>query len=55
MNDIMKKVAMGCSFIVCMALIIVGQKTISLGNLGLMVVGLGGLLVLLYLYNRKYK
>lgn len=55
MNNVMKNIVMGICFIVCMALIIVGQKTIGLANLGMMIVGLGGLLVLLYLYNRKYK
>jgi len=41
-------------FIFCLALIIVGQKTVGKLELGLMLIGLAGLLGLLYDYNRKY-
>jgi len=41
-------------FIFCLALIIIGQKTVGKMELGLMLIGLAGLLGLLYDYNRKY-
>ncbi len=41
-------------FIACLALIIIGQKTVGKLELGLMLIGLAGLLGLLYDYNRKY-
>ncbi|MFE6168997.1 DUF6903 family protein [Viridibacillus arvi] len=41
-------------FITCLALIIVGQKTTGKFELGIMLVGLAGLLGLLYSYNRKF-
>ncbi len=42
-------------FIVCLGLIIWGQKTVSYLNLGAQLVGLSGLLVLLYTYNKTYR
>lgn len=42
-------------FVVSMALIVVGQRRIGPMGLLLMVVGLAGILLLLYLYNRKYQ
>lgn len=41
-------------FIICLALIIIGQKTVGKLELGMMLLGLAGLLGLLYDYNRKY-
>jgi len=49
-NNAVKNIIM-----VFLGLIIVGQKTVSVANLGMEFIGLAGLLVLLYLYNRKYK
>ncbi|MEH7334388.1 hypothetical protein V7161_17220 [Neobacillus drentensis] len=40
--------------IICLSLIIIGQKTVVKLELGLMLLGLAGLLWLLYDYNRKY-
>lgn len=40
--------------IVCLALIIIGQKTAGKSELAIMLIGLAGLLGLLYDYNRKY-
>lgn len=40
---------------ICVGLVIIGQKNVSYQGLGLMLAGLGGILLLLYLYNRKYK
>lgn len=42
-------------FVASMALIVVGQRRIGPMGLLLMVVGLAGILLLLYLYNRKYQ
>ena len=41
-------------FIICLSLIIIGQKTVGKPELGMMLLGLAGLLGLLYDYNRKY-
>jgi hypothetical protein len=41
-------------FIFCLTLIIIGQKTAGKLELGMMLIGLSGLLGLLYDYNRKY-
>lgn len=40
-------------FLLGMGLIIVGQRAVSWGRLGVMLLGLCGILVLLYLYNRS--
>ncbi|MCR1838831.1 DUF6903 family protein [Murimonas intestini] len=42
-------------FIVCLALVIVGQRNIGLSGLLTMLAGLAGLVFLLWLYNRQYK
>ena len=39
----------------CLALVIVGQRNIAMLGLGLQLLGLGGILLLLYLYNKKYQ
>ena len=39
----------------CLALVIGGQRNISMSGLGLQLLGLGGILLLLYLYNKKYQ
>ncbi len=41
-------------FFGCLALVIIGQAHEGMGWLGLMLLGLAGLLVLLFLYNRRY-
>lgn len=41
-------------FVVCIWLIIDGQKDISWFSLGQMIFGLAGLLVLLYFYNKGF-
>ncbi|EJQ43060.1 hypothetical protein IEE_03238 [Bacillus cereus BAG5X1-1] len=41
-------------FIACLSLIIIYQKTAGKFELGMMLIGLAGLLGLLYNYNRKY-
>lgn len=42
-------------FIAFMALVIVGQKTIEVKGLVMQLVGLAGILALIYVYNRKYQ
>lgn len=54
-SNVLKNIIMGILFFVFLGMIIVGQKTVSLGNLGMELLGLAGLLVELYIYNRKYK
>lgn len=42
-------------FIVSMALIITGQRNIGPTGLLIMIIGLAGILSLLYLYNKKFQ
>lgn len=42
-------------FIVSIILIVTGQRNIGPAGLLTMIVGLAGILVLLYLYNKKYQ
>lgn len=51
---LVKAIAALAVFIVSLALIIVGQMNTGTQWLGLMLVGLAGLLLLLWLYNRRY-
>ncbi len=41
--------------IVCIALVVIGQRHIGPQGLLMMLVGLAGLIVLLWMYNRQYK
>ena len=41
--------------IVCIALVIIGQRRIEAAGLVMQMIGLAGILVLLYMYNRKYQ
>lgn len=41
--------------IVCVSLVIIGQKNIGYSGLIMMMAGLAGILILLYFYNKKYK
>lgn len=52
MNNAVKIIIKSIVFIVCLGLIIVGQKNISLTGLAMELIGLVGLLVLLFLYNK---
>ncbi len=54
-NNWIKTIIMIILFFVFLSMVILGQKNLSLTGLGIQVVGLAGLLVLLYIYNRKYK
>lgn len=42
-------------FIGSMALIVTGQRNIGPAGLLIMIIGLAGILVLLYLYNKKFQ
>lgn len=59
MNETTKKVITGIIvfviFVVCVSLIVIGQKNVGLPWLCMMLLGLAGLVFLLWLYNRKYK
>lgn len=41
-------------FVVCIMLICTQQRKVGLPGLGLMVIGLAGILFLLYRYNKQY-
>lgn len=59
MNEQIKKIIVGILaliiFVACIALVIIGQRNIGLGGLGMELLGLAGLLFLLWLYNRRYR
>ncbi|WP_346663866.1 hypothetical protein [uncultured Merdimonas sp.] len=55
MSNVVRNVIMIIVFIACLALIFIGQKNISATGLGMELLGLVGLLVLLFIYNRRYK
>lgn len=42
-------------FIIFVGMVIWGQRQVGYGNLAVMLAGLGGLLGMLYAYNRKYR
>lgn len=42
-------------FVICMALVIAGQRRIEATGLIMQLIGLTGILTLIYLYNRKYQ
>ena len=59
MNESTKKIVVGIIvaivFVVCIALVVIGQKNIGPKGLATMLVGLAGLVTLLGLYNKQYK
>ena len=55
MSNVIRNIILLIIFVVCIALIIIGQKNIGASGLVMELVGLAGLLALLYLYNRKNK
>ncbi len=59
MNEFTKKFVSGilvlAVFVVCVALVVVGQRNIGPSGLLTQLVGLAGLVFLLWLYNRQYK
>ncbi len=50
-----KHIIIALSFIVSLSMVIIGQKYIGYAGLVTQLVGLTGLLILLYIYNRRYK
>lgn len=55
MNRTVINLIMILVFVVCLGLIIYGQKNIGITGLLLELIGLIGLLTLLFIYNRRYK
>jgi hypothetical protein len=59
MNEFTKKLVIAVVvvivFIVCVALVVVGQRNIGAAGLMTQLVGVAGLVVLLWLYNRQYR
>lgn len=50
-----KSLIMIIVFIICLALIIIGQRNISGTGLAMELAGLAGFLTILYIYNRQFK
>ncbi len=55
MSNVIKNIILVVVFVVCLILIITGQKNISPSGLAMELAGLVGLLILLFLYNKKYR
>ena len=55
MQGKIRTLIMAIVFVVCLALITIGQKNIGVPGLIMELVGLVGLLTLLFIYNNKYK
>ena len=55
MSNVVRNLIMIIVFIVCLAQIIIGQKNISASGLAMELIGLVGLLTLLFIYNRRYQ
>lgn len=55
MNKYVKTIACLVVFIVCIVLVVVGQKTVGIPYLLMELLGLAGLLIMLYFYNKKYQ
>ena len=53
--NVIKVILMCLLLCVFVALIIIGQKNIGYAGLGMMIVGLIGILGLLFVYNNKHK
>lgn len=54
MNRAVKQLLKAAVFVVCLALVINGQKQIGIPGFSIMLVGLAGMLGLLFVYNRQY-
>lgn len=55
MNNVVRNIIMLIVFIVSLALIIIGQKHIGVPGLMQELIGLVGLLTILFVYNKRYK
>ncbi|WP_217588224.1 DUF6903 family protein [Lentibacillus saliphilus] len=54
MNETVSRILKVVFFFFCMFLIVFGQRTVGKGFLLMQLIGLAGLLVLLWNYNRKF-
>lgn len=54
-KNVVRNIIMVIVFVICLALVIIGQKNISATGLMMELVGLIGLLTLLFIYNHRYK
>lgn len=54
-SNIIKTILSLIAFIVCVALVVIGQKMVGIPNLMMEIVGVIGIMILIYLYNRKYQ
>lgn len=55
MNSKIKPIIMAVVFIVCLSMIIIGQRNVGYEGLAIEFVGLIGLLADLFVYNRDHK
>ncbi|WP_175631929.1 DUF6903 family protein [Virgibacillus siamensis] len=55
MNDNLKRILKIIFFLFCLFLIVYGQQTVGKVQLLIQLIGLAGLLLLLWNYNRKFK
>lgn len=55
MNKYVKTILCLVVLVVCIVLVVIGQKTVGIPYLLMELLGLAGLLVMLYLYNKKYQ
>ena len=59
MNELTKKIITGVIvflvFVACVVLVVVGQRDIGAAGLLTQLLGVAGLVILLWLYNRQYK
>lgn len=59
MNEFTKRIVSGIIifvvFVICVALVVIGQRHIGPSGLFTQMAGLAGLIFLLWLYNRQYK
>lgn len=55
MDKTLKNIIAAVLVLICLSLIVIGQRNISLQGLMMELVGLAGLLIMLYFYNRKFK
>ncbi|WP_297236600.1 hypothetical protein [uncultured Faecalicoccus sp.] len=54
-SNIFKTILKFVAFFICVGLVIYGQKTVGIPYLMIQIVGVIGIMILIYLYNRKYK
>lgn len=55
MKKIIVRIVAFVFFIICIALVVTGQRNIGIQGTLVMLLGLAGLILLLYCYNRKFK